>query len=48
MTKKNYLQPTIQVVKIQTAGMLAISNASTSGGVNLGYDKSGGDQEDAW
>ena len=46
--KKNYLQPTIQVVKIQTAGMLAVSGTTTTGGINLNYKKDGGDQGDAW
>ena len=50
MKKKYYIQPTIQVMKIQTAGMLAVSGTSTTGlgSDNLGYKKDGGDQGDAW
>ena len=44
MTKKNYIQPTIQVVKIKTAGMLALSNVS---GYDGGYDPDGGDPDEA-
>jgi hypothetical protein len=49
MIKKNYMQPTIQVVKIQTAGMLAISGTQTEGlgGDNMDYDENGEDPGDA-
>jgi hypothetical protein len=45
MRKKNYVQPTIEVVKIQLAGMLAVSGTNTQGldGDNLIYDENGGD-----
>jgi hypothetical protein len=48
MIKKNYMQPTIQVVKIQTVGMLAISGTSTDGldGDDLDYDENGADPGD--
>jgi hypothetical protein len=50
MTKKYYMQPTIQVVKIHTAGMLAVSGTSTSGlnWQELNYDENGGNQNNAW
>ena len=45
MRKKNYVQPTIEVVKIQLAGMLAVSGTNTQGlgDDNLIYDENGGD-----
>lgn len=49
--KKNYLQPTMQVVKFDSLPVLSpVSNATTSGlgDKNLIYDKNGGDQGDAW
>ncbi len=50
MIKKNYMQPTIQVVKIQTAGMLALSDIDITGLDEdiLEFEESGGDQIDAW
>ena len=50
MIKKNYMQPTIQVVKIQTAGMLALSDIDITGldTDKLEFDDSGGEQEFAW
>ena len=45
MRKKKYVQPTIEVVKIQLAGMLAVSGTNTQGlgDDNLIYDENGGD-----
>lgn len=44
MIKKEYMQPTIQVVKIQTAGMLALSRVD---GYDGGYDSDGGEPNEA-
>ena len=48
MRKKTYIQPIINVVSIACQQLIAVSDVSTSGGVNLGYDKNGGDQGEAW
>ncbi len=49
MTKKEYMQPTTVVVKIQHSKMLCGSlRTSGLGDDNLGYDKNGGNQSDAW
>ena len=49
MTKKVYMQPTTNVVKIQHSKMLCVSlRTSGLGGDDLGYDKKGGNQRDAW
>ena len=51
MIKKDYMKPAMKVVRIKTQGhLLNISNTSTQGlsGDNLGYDKSGGNQGNAW
>ena len=50
MTKKEYMQPTMTVVKIQHSQMLCISDAKANGlgDDDLGYDKNGGNQGDAW
>jgi hypothetical protein len=46
MTKKTYLQPTLEVVKIQTATMLATS-VTMSGLDDVNYSDLGGDPGDA-
>ena len=47
--KKNYIQPTILVVRIQHSGVICVSQTSTTGlDSNLNYDASGGNQGNAW
>lgn len=49
--KKEYIQPSTQVVSLQHQEMLApssVKTSSTSSDVNLTYDKDGGNAEDAW
>ncbi len=50
MIKKDYMKPTMTVVKIQHSQMLCISDAKANGlgSDGLGYDKNGGDQGNAW
>jgi len=50
MTKKDYMQPTMNVEKIQDSQMLCFSNAQATGldDDGLGYDKNGGNQANAW
>ena len=50
MTKKEYMQPTMTVVKIQHSQMLCISDAKANGlgSDGLDYDKNGGNQGNAW
>ena len=49
MTKKDYMQPTTVVVKIQHSKMLCGSLRTSGLGDNdLGYDEKGGNQSDAW
>lgn len=51
MIKKDYMKPAMRVVRIKTqVHLLNVSNTSTSGlgGDNLGYDKNGGNQGNAW
>ena len=50
MTKKDYMQPTMNVEKIQDSQMLCFSNAQATGlgGDGLGYDKNGGNLGNAW
>ena len=47
--KKNYMQPTILVVRIQHSGVTCITQVSTTRlDSSLNYDASGGDQGSAW
>ena len=50
MIKKDYMKPAMRVVKVHTARMIAVSQTTTNGlgGDDLGYDKNGGDQGNAW
>lgn len=50
MTKKDYIQPVMKVVKVHTAHMIAISQTQTEGLGSKGllYDKKGGNQGNAW
>ena len=51
MTKKDYIQPVMKVVRIKTqAHLLIMSDTSTQGlgGDNLEFDKKGGNQGNAW
>ena len=51
MTKKDYIQPTMKVVRIKTQALLVgISNTSTQGldSKGLEFDKKGGNQGNAW
>lgn len=49
MTKKEYMQPTTVVVKIQHSKMLCGSLRTSGLGDNdLVYDKNGGEQGNAW
>ena len=49
MTKKTYMQPTTNVVKIQHSKMLCGSFRTSGLGDNgLGYDQNGGNQSNAW
>ncbi len=49
MKKKDYIQPTMIVVKIKMQGHLLIDSVTTSGADGLdGYDDNGGNQEYAW
>ena len=49
MTKKTYMQPTTNVVKIQHSKMLCSSlHTSGLGDNGLGYDQNGGNQGNAW
>ncbi len=48
--KKNYMQPTILVVRIQHSGVICVSQVSTSGlgDYDLNYNASGASQSSAW
>ena len=51
MTKKDYIQPVMKVVRIKTQALLVgISNTSTQGldSQGLEFDKKGGNQRNAW
>ena len=52
MKKKIYIQPDINVVILQQKhhllGVSGVATSSTSGDVELEYDKNGGDAGDAW
>ena len=48
--KKEYIQPSFSIVRLQHRyHLLIVSNVDTSGDdVDLGYDKNGGNQGEAW
>ena len=50
MTKKIYMQPTIKLDELDMEGQLLANSVQTTGlgDDNLGYDKKGGNQGNAW
>ena len=50
MTKKVYMQPTIKLDELDMEGQLLANSVQTTGlgDDNLGYDKNGGNQGNAW
>jgi hypothetical protein len=52
MTKKTYIQPSFSIVRLQHRHHLlsvsGVTTTSASSDVDLGYDKNGGNQGEAW